>query len=129
MNKIVFSLFAVALCLAVGQALQCYECTLGFGNMCITTQKTCDAGTLCFTGVGMAAKFLEIKMKGCLEITKCNQTENVNFPANSNTTLYKMTKTCCSTDLCNSAMGHPHLSAVSLTFATISSVLMVKFLM
>ncbi|XP_051526806.1 prostate stem cell antigen-like [Myxocyprinus asiaticus] len=127
MNRIIFGLFAVALSFAVGQALQCYECKLGFGSLCITTKKTCDVGQQCYSGVGTAAGLVDIKRKGCLEVAKCNLTETLNFPANSSTQVYRMNKTCCSTDLCNSAMGHPHVSAVS--FFTIISGLMVKFLM
>ncbi|XDV34314.1 hypothetical protein PO909_004483 [Leuciscus waleckii] len=71
---------------------------------------------------------MDIKMKGCLDVSKCNKTEQVNFPANSNSSIYQMTKTCCSTDLCNSALGHFHFSAVSMAFTTITSVFMVKIL-
>ncbi|KAK9976880.1 hypothetical protein ABG768_018701 [Culter alburnus] len=126
MNKIIFGFFAVILYFTAGQALECYECKLGFGSLCYTTKKTCDAGQQCFSGLGTAAGFVDIKMKGCLEVTKCNTTEQVNFPSNSSTQIYQMMKTCCSTDLCNSALGH--FSAVSMAFTTITSVFMVKFL-
>ncbi|KAL1255492.1 hypothetical protein QQF64_013553 [Cirrhinus molitorella] len=128
MNKIFHGFFAVALYFAVGQALQCYDCKLGIGSLCITTKTTCGANEHCFSGVGKAVGLLDIKMKGCLEVTKCNRTEQVNFPSNSSTQFYQMTKTCCSTDLCNSAPGHFHVSAISMVLATISSVFMVKFL-
>jgi len=76
--------------------------------------------------ISISAGVVDIKMKGCLEVSKCNKTEQVNFPSNSSTQIYKMTKTCCSTDLCNSALGH--FSAVSMAFTTITSVFMLKFL-
>ncbi|CAL1583361.1 unnamed protein product [Knipowitschia caucasica] len=60
-------------------------------------------------------------MKGCLESSKCNKTENVNFLASGNTTAYAMTKTCCSTDLCNSApAGLP--GALQLALASVAAV-------
>ncbi|KAM4538915.1 sperm acrosome membrane-associated protein 4-like [Odontesthes bonariensis] len=122
MNR-VFILFAVGLCFAVGQALQCYKCSIGFGDLCITSKTTCNEGEHCFSGTGKAAGFLDIKMKGCLETAKCNKTEDVNFPSSSsNTTLYKMTKMCCNSDLCNAAPGLPGVSVLSLTLAAISTV-------
>ncbi|XP_067281299.1 lymphocyte antigen 6 complex locus protein G6d [Pseudorasbora parva] len=130
MNKIIFCLFAVVLYFAVGQALQCYKCDLGVGSLCFTTKTTCDAGQHCFSGVGKAAGFVDIKMKGCLELAKCNKTEQVSFPSNSSSkvTFYTMEKTCCSTDLCNSALSHFHFSAVSMAFTIITSLFMVKIL-
>ncbi|CAG5887389.1 sperm acrosome membrane-associated protein 4-like [Menidia menidia] len=121
MNRIVF-LFAVGVCFAIGQALECYKCSIGFGSLCITTKTTCNEGELCFSGVGKAAGFVDIKMKGCLERSKCNASEEVNFPtSNSNATLYQMLKTCCDGDLCNAAPGLPGTSVLSLAVATISA--------
>ncbi|XP_026096669.1 sperm acrosome membrane-associated protein 4-like [Carassius auratus] len=128
MNKVFLGLFAVALYFAVGQALQCYECNLGLWNLCITSKKTCDAGQQCFSGIGKAGGLVDIKMKGCLEVSKCNKTEQVNFPSNSSTNVYQMMKTCCSADLCNSAPAHFHVSALSMAFTAISSLFMVKLL-
>ncbi|KAM9838462.1 prostate stem cell antigen-like [Aulostomus maculatus] len=125
MNRIVLQVLAVGLCFAIGQALQCYECKLGFWNLCITTKETCSEGEHCFSGTGKAAKFMDIKMKGCLAEAECNKTEQVNFPSSSsNSTLYKMTKTCCNTDLCNAAPGLPGSSGLPLVLATITAVLM-----
>lgn len=72
----------------------------------------------------ISAGFLEVKMKGCLAVAQCNKTENVNFPSNSST-VYTMTKTCCNTDLCNSAPGRSHVSALMMTLTAIA----VKFIM
>lgn len=84
---------------------------------------------LCFLASVFSANILDYKTKGCLDVSKCNQTEQVNLPGKSNSTILKVTKTCCSTDLCNSApLGHFHFSAVSMAFTTISSVFMVKIL-
>ncbi|XP_023257514.1 prostate stem cell antigen-like [Seriola lalandi dorsalis] len=129
MNRIILQLFAVGFCFAVGQALQCYKCKLGFWNLCITTKDTCDEGEHCFSGVGTAASFMNITMKGCLAEADCNSTKEVNFPSSSsNTTVYTMTKTCCNTDLCNAAPGLPGASGLSLTFATITALLVAKVL-
>ncbi|XP_016368511.1 sperm acrosome membrane-associated protein 4-like [Sinocyclocheilus rhinocerous] len=130
MNKIFLGIFAVDLSTLYlsGQALQCYECKLGFWYLCITSKKTCDAGEHCFSGIGKAGGLVDIKMKGCLEVSNCNKTVEANFPSNSSTKVYQMKKMCCSTDLCNSAPGHFHMSAVSMAFATINSVFTVKFL-
>ncbi|XP_029920265.1 prostate stem cell antigen-like [Myripristis murdjan] len=128
MNRIILRLFAAGICLAIGHALQCYKCDIGIGKLCITSKTTCAQGELCFSGEGKAAGFMNIKMKGCLEVAKCNKTENVDFPTQDNTTIYSMTKTCCDTDLCNAAPGLPRSTALPLTLATLTAVFMVKVL-
>ncbi|TRY65751.1 hypothetical protein DNTS_005586 [Danionella cerebrum] len=129
MNKVIFASFAVALCFAVGQALQCYECKLGFWDFCITTKKTCDAGQQCFSGSGVAVgSLLKLKTKGCLDVNKCNKTEQTNFTSSSSTELYQLNKTCCATDLCNSALGHIHVSVGSMALSTITTIFMAKLL-
>ncbi|XP_071356438.1 sperm acrosome membrane-associated protein 4-like [Trachinotus anak] len=129
MNRIILQLFAVGFCFAVGQALQCYKCKLGFFNLCITTEKKCAEGEHCFSGVGTAASFMNITMKGCLAEADCNKTKEVTFPtSSSNATVYTMTKTCCSTDLCNAAPGLPGASGFSLALATITALLVANVL-
>ncbi|KAK7139140.1 hypothetical protein R3I93_016310 [Phoxinus phoxinus] len=128
MNKITFGFFAVCLYFTVGQALQCYKCDLGLLNICRTTKMPCAENQLCFNGLGKAVNVLKYKVKGCLDVAECNKTETTNFPGSSETTVLEVTKTCCSTDLCNSALGQFHFSAVSMAFTTISSVFMVKIL-
>ncbi|XP_008289768.1 sperm acrosome membrane-associated protein 4-like [Stegastes partitus] len=127
MNRIILQLIAVGICFAIGQALQCYKCDIGIGDICLTSKTTCGSGEHCFNGVGKAAGFLDIKMKGCLKEAECNKTEQVNFPSSGNTTVYAMTKTCCDTDLCNAAPGLPGTPGLSLAFAAISAVLMANF--
>ncbi|XP_075962603.1 sperm acrosome membrane-associated protein 4-like [Anarhichas minor] len=128
MNRIILQLLAVGFCFAVVQALQCYKCSLGVGTLCFTSKTTCGNGEVCYSGVGEAAGFVTIKKKGCIKMAQCNKTEEVNFPADSNTTLYTMTKTCCSTDLCNAAPGLPGTSGLSLTLATITALFMANIL-
>ncbi|XP_071383607.1 sperm acrosome membrane-associated protein 4-like [Centroberyx affinis] len=128
MNRIILHIFAAGICFAIAHALECYKCDLGIGSLCLTSKTTCAAGEQCFSGVGEAAGFVDIKKKGCLAEANCNKTEQLNFPANSNTTLYTMTKTCCNTDLCNAAPGLPSTTALPLALATATAVLMVKVL-
>ncbi|CAJ1083234.1 sperm acrosome membrane-associated protein 4 [Xyrichtys novacula] len=124
MNRIILQLFAVGFCFAVGQALQCYKCKIGFWNMCLTSEVGCAADEQCFSGIGKAAGFVDITMKGCLKVAECNQTKDVNLPGSdsNSTTLYTMTKTCCNMDLCNAAPGLPGASALSLAVATLTAV-------
>ncbi|KAA0710769.1 hypothetical protein E1301_Tti022960 [Triplophysa tibetana] len=123
MNKVFLLALAVAMCFVGAQALQCYKCSLGLGSVCFTTKEMCQSSNEhCFSGVGKAAGFVEIKTKGCLEVSKCNKTETVGFPTNDST-VYTITKTCCNTDLCNSAPDRSHISALVMTLAA------VKFIM
>ncbi|XP_040909309.1 prostate stem cell antigen [Toxotes jaculatrix] len=129
MNRIILQLFAVGFCFAIGQALECYKCKIGLFNVCLTTKETCQQGEQCYSGIGKAAGVLDISMKGCLAEAECNKTQQVNFPSdNSNSTVYTMTKTCCSTDLCNAAPGLPVASGVSLTIATVTALFVANVL-
>ncbi|XP_056154600.1 prostate stem cell antigen [Lampris incognitus] len=128
MNKIILHVFAAGFCFAVGQALQCYNCRIGFWNMCITTKVTCDAGEHCYSGTGKAVGVVDVKMKGCLKVAECNTTETVTFPPSSNTTTYTMTKTCCDSDLCNAAPALPSITVLPLALAAFTTVLMGKVL-
>lgn len=122
MNRIILQLVAIGFCFAVVQTLQCYNCKFGIGELCLTNKVECAAGELCFSGVGKAAGFVDVKSKGCLAVAKCNMTEETNVPGiNSNTTLYTVTKTCCDTALCNGAPGLPGTSALSLALATVTA--------
>ncbi|XP_056596785.1 prostate stem cell antigen [Triplophysa dalaica] len=126
MNKVFLLALAVALCAISAQALQCYKCALGVGSLCFTSKENCSSSSQhCFSGVGKAAGFLDIKTKGCLEVSKCNKTENVGFPTNEST-VYTITKTCCNTDLCNSAPDRSHISALVMTLTAVAAV---KFIM
>ncbi|AWP21376.1 putative prostate stem cell antigen-like [Scophthalmus maximus] len=127
MNRIILQLFAVGFCFALGQALQCYKC-IGVWDLCVTTKTTCESGEHCYSGTGMAAGVVDIKRKGCLAVGKCNSTSDTTIPGSDNTTVYSMTKTCCSTDLCNAAPGLPGGSGVSLAFATVTALLVANVL-
>ncbi|KAM9384489.1 prostate stem cell antigen-like [Pholidichthys leucotaenia] len=130
MNRVIFQIFAVGFCIALGQALECYKCKLGIADLCLTTKETCKTGEHCFSGVGKAAKVLDIKTKGCLEVAKCNKNEDVNFNVGNhvNATLYKMYKKCCDTDLCNAAPTLPGATRPTLIFTSISALFVAKVL-
>ncbi|KAJ8354535.1 hypothetical protein SKAU_G00221020 [Synaphobranchus kaupii] len=121
MNGVVVGGFTLALIVALGHALECYKCDIGFWDLCITTKTTCSPDEQCFSGVGQAARVIDIKMKGCLKPDECDQESTVEFSPNN--TIYTMNKTCCATDLCNHAPGHLRLSPVTLTLATLASML------
>ncbi|XP_007575947.1 lymphocyte antigen 6 complex locus protein G6d-like [Poecilia formosa] len=126
MNRIVF-VFVAGLAFAVGQNLECYKCSIGLWNLCLTSKTTCGTGEHCFSGEGGSGD-VKLKMKGCLEVAKCNKTDDVKLPGTSNTTIYKMTKTCCSTNLCNVAPGLPGASALSLAAVAMFSLLAANFM-
>ncbi|XP_041665929.1 sperm acrosome membrane-associated protein 4 [Cheilinus undulatus] len=130
MNRIILQIFAVGFCFAVGHALQCYKCSLGFWNVCITSKTTCESGEQCFSGIGTAAGFVNISMKGCLKLAECNTTKDVTFPGSdpNSTSVYSMTKTCCNTELCNTAPGLPGSSGLSLTLATVTALFVANVL-
>ncbi|KAM8884917.1 sperm acrosome membrane-associated protein 4-like [Synchiropus picturatus] len=128
MNRVILQVLAVGFCLALGQALQCYDCDLGLFKLCITGKVTCKAGEHCYSGVGEAAGVMDVTMKGCLKASECNKTTQVNFPGTSNNTLYSMTRTCCDTDLCNAAPGMPGGPMLPLAIATLATLLVTKIL-
>nr|XP_057903683.1 prostate stem cell antigen-like [Doryrhamphus excisus] len=129
MNRIIVQLLAVGVCFAIGHALQCYECKIGFWNLCLTKEVTCAQGEHCYSGKGSAAGFVDVSMKGCLALAECNSTKEVNFPSSSsNATIYKMTRTCCDTNLCNAAPGLPAASGLHLALATVGALFLVNVL-
>ncbi|XP_036432610.1 sperm acrosome membrane-associated protein 4 [Colossoma macropomum] len=127
MNRTLLGIFAVALCFTVAHTLQCYNCDIGFWDLCVTTKQTCNAGELCYSGVGKAAGIIKLKMKGCLKEADCNKTSDVNFPPSSNSSIYQMTKTCCYGELCNAAPGLS-LHTLTLAAASITSLIISKVL-
>ncbi|KAF4081684.1 hypothetical protein AMELA_G00164100 [Ameiurus melas] len=127
MSKILVGILTVALCFSLGYTLQCYKCEIGVFGLCITSKITCDANQQCFSGQGKAVGFVDVSMKGCLDVGSCNQTSNVNFPTNTSTA-YKMTKTCCNIDLCNAAAPLSHTHTLTLAIASLATMLLTKVL-
>ncbi|XP_060949358.1 lymphocyte antigen 6 complex locus protein G6d-like [Limanda limanda] len=127
MNKIIHQLLVLGFCIAIGQALQCYNCKIGAFGVCITTKTDCAAGEKCFSGNGTAVTaVLKTMQKGCLKEAECNKTTDKGVI--SKYPLFSTTKTCCNTDLCNAAPGLPGASGLSLALATITALLMAQVL-
>ncbi|XP_076006112.1 lymphocyte antigen 6 complex locus protein G6d-like [Genypterus blacodes] len=123
MNRIILQLLAVTALFAVAHTLQCYDCSFGLFKWCMTSKVTCKEGEHCYSGKGKAASLVEINTKGCLKVAECNKTRDVDLPdkiANS-TTVYSMTKTCCSSDLCNAAPGMTRTPMFALAMASITA--------
>ncbi|MCJ8735579.1 hypothetical protein PDJAM_G00248760 [Pangasius djambal] len=128
MSKILVGIFTVALCFTLGYTLQCYKCEIGFWDLCFTSKETCAANQQCFIGRGKTAGVIKLRMSGCLNIAECNKTTDVPFPSGSNTSIYQMTKTCCDTDLCNTAAPLANTHTLVLAIASLASLLLTKAL-
>ncbi|XP_057684351.1 sperm acrosome membrane-associated protein 4-like isoform X2 [Corythoichthys intestinalis] len=126
MNRIIFQLVVVGVLFAVGQALKCYSCSIGYWNKCVTTEMTCPDGERCYSGKGKADNVEDAAMKGCAAVEVCGTTVDEEFtPEGGTATTYKMKKICCTTDLCNAAPG---VSSSALVLSTIAALLMAHIL-
>ncbi|XP_067094833.1 protein Bouncer-like [Osmerus mordax] len=102
------------------EPLECFRCDLGFWDACFTTKTNCSAGERCYTGRGRAADVLDVKMLGCVRAEECEVVTRVEiFP---NTTFYTMTRSCCDTDLCNTAPSLPLTTPLPLAVASLSAI-------
>ncbi|KAK5862318.1 hypothetical protein PBY51_017728 [Eleginops maclovinus] len=99
--------------------LECFRCDLGFWDACYTTKTKCNAGERCYTGRGKAADSLDVKTLGCVKAEQCNVENTVEFFPNS--TIFVMTKHCCSTPLCNWAHKLPNVTLLYLTVAVLTT--------
>ncbi|XP_018542696.2 sperm acrosome membrane-associated protein 4 [Lates calcarifer] len=86
-----------------GESLTCYTCKMGFKGKCLfTSTETCSNskpncywGSLAFN----VSRLMSLQTRGCLASSLCNQTETGTLL----TAGYSITRTCCSTNLCNGA--------------------------
>ncbi|KAK7906993.1 hypothetical protein WMY93_015605 [Mugilogobius chulae] len=84
-------------------SLKCHACAISVLNKCaIGLKMDCKSGQQCYTGKGKKVGFIDAMEKGCLDVGDCNRTASVNVPG-TEAAVYSMTRTCCTTDLCNSA--------------------------
>ncbi|CAG11914.1 unnamed protein product [Tetraodon nigroviridis] len=82
------------------QLMKCFQCDLGFWDVCYTTKTVCSPEEHCFTGRGRAGD-LDIKTLGCAKAEECGVEATVQLFANK--TIFAITKHCCDTPFCNSA--------------------------
>ncbi|TNN75698.1 hypothetical protein EYF80_014061 [Liparis tanakae] len=99
--------------------LECFRCDLGFWDACYTTETNCSAGERCYTGRGKAADTLDVKTLGCVKADECDVETSVQLF--SNNTIFVMTKNCCNTPFCNSALKLPIATHVYLTVAFLTT--------
>ncbi|GAA6235551.1 sperm acrosome membrane-associated protein 4-like [Lates japonicus] len=101
-----------------GESLTCYTCKMGFKGKCLfTSTETCSNskpncywGSLAFN----VSRLMSLQTRGCLASSLCNRTETGALL----TAGYSVTRTCCSTDLCNGAT-HPQLPLTAALGATL----------
>ncbi|XP_053302085.1 neurotoxin 3FTx-LK [Pleuronectes platessa] len=86
-----------------GETLTCQTCRVGFVGKCMfgSTETCSDSEPNCFRGnlAFNVSSLVMLQTQGCLNSTLCNRTEVGTLL----TVGYTVTKTCCSTDLCNGA--------------------------
>ncbi|XP_035762460.1 sperm acrosome membrane-associated protein 4-like isoform X3 [Neolamprologus brichardi] len=102
MKNLLWSCAAVMTLFATVDSLTCETCDFKILGYCMHTDPVNCTGsqTNCFTGVAKFNKIslLNIYERGCIEPAECrNETGSILYVN------YTVTRTCCSTDLCNGA--------------------------
>ncbi|XP_029370216.1 sperm acrosome membrane-associated protein 4-like [Echeneis naucrates] len=119
MNKFLWSCAALlALCVTV-RSLSCYTCDVAVLGYCLHDKHiNCISNqTSCFTAVAkFSGDLLDIHEKGCAEVTQCSNTSGHILNVN-----YTITRTCCGSDLCNSATSI-ELPVTATLFAALAAV-------
>eukprot|EP00064_Thunnus_orientalis_P020581 superscaffoldBa00005732_g20720 len=99
MNKILWSCAALLTLFVAVESLTCNTCSLGILGTCLreVPVNCTETEDRCYTAVAkFSADLLDIHERGCTNSTNCkNETGSI---LNVN---YTITKTCCSTSLCN----------------------------
>ncbi|XP_062386072.1 lymphocyte antigen-6, epidermis [Sardina pilchardus] len=106
MAKVLWAIVAVATCFVMAESLRCNSCAVGLLGKCLlSSEKTCSGSEdRCYTG---KAEFnitgaVTFETSGCLVNTSCVKSTGSVLGVG-----YTVTRTCCSTDLCNAATsGH-----------------------
>ncbi|KAM3597000.1 uncharacterized protein V6R79_024368 [Siganus canaliculatus] len=85
------------------ESLTCHTCRFGYRGKCVfpSTETCSDSEPNCYCGnlIFNNTRLMRLETRGCLASSLCNQTESGALL----TVGYTVTKTCCSTDLCNKA--------------------------
>ncbi|XP_005748749.1 sperm acrosome membrane-associated protein 4-like [Pundamilia nyererei] len=101
MKTLLWSCAAVMTLFVTVESLTCETCDFKILGYCMHTDPVNCTGsqTNCFTGVAkFTISLLNIYERGCIEPAECrNETGSILYVN------YTVTRTCCSTDLCNGA--------------------------
>ncbi|XP_054874181.1 sperm acrosome membrane-associated protein 4-like isoform X1 [Amphiprion ocellaris] len=101
MNKLLWSCAALLTLFVAVSSLTCNTCDVSILGYCAgTTPVTCTGNqNRCYSGIAkFSADLLNVHARGCIAAAACtNQTGSIL------TLNYSITRTCCSTNLCNEA--------------------------
>ncbi|XP_059206679.1 prostate stem cell antigen-like isoform X2 [Centropristis striata] len=102
MNRFLWSCAALLTLSVTVESLQCYTCEAGILGTCLIREPVnCSSSQdRCFSGVANFKDGLlaDIHERGCTVNTNCKNSTGTILNIN-----YTVTKTCCSTNLCNGA--------------------------
>ncbi|XP_051520010.1 lymphocyte antigen-6, epidermis [Myxocyprinus asiaticus] len=119
MNRVVIGVIAVIGLFTLSEALTCNTCKVGILGKCFfSSQVTCVASeTSCVSAKAEfnVTGFLSLSTSGCT--SDCNNTVGSILGAG-----YSITKTCCTTDLCNGASTTHMSMTAALSAALLASV-------
>ncbi|KAG9470774.1 sperm acrosome membrane-associated protein 4 [Eleutherodactylus coqui] len=101
----------------IGQALECYSCD--YGTCLLPSKTSCGLLQVCGTETATTSN-IGLKKKGCLNPTDCLTDSSVTYLGLTVTT----TRSCCLTNLCNSATA-PKVSVIT-GLATILALVVAK---
>ncbi|XP_048048718.1 prostate stem cell antigen-like [Megalobrama amblycephala] len=119
MKRIVLGVIAVIGFFTLSEALTCNSCKVGVLGKCLLSSKVdCTTSTgNCFTAKAEfnVTGFLSLSTSGCT--SDCNNTSGSILGAG-----YTVTKSCCTTDLCNGASAVQLSMAGALSTALLASI-------
>ncbi|KAM9838407.1 sperm acrosome membrane-associated protein 4-like [Aulostomus maculatus] len=103
MKQLLWVCAALMAIFVTGESLTCNTCRLGFARRCLfsSTQTCSDSEPNCYWGklAFNISDLFSMETRGCMASSLCNQTETGALLSAG----YTVTRTCCSTDLCNGA--------------------------
>ncbi|XP_022603372.1 prostate stem cell antigen-like [Seriola dumerili] len=101
MNKLLWSCAALLTLFVTVESLSCYTCDVAILGSCLRAApiNCTNDQTRCFTAVAkFSADLLDIHQRGCTKEAACRNETGAILNVN-----YTITRTCCSTNLCNGA--------------------------